>query len=273
MAATKMEYYRKDHHKRQLQTRRLSLTAMIFPGRGHRGSSAAAAERDRAAREEANQQSWLLKLPAELRVRIYELTTPRGRNFGICANKDFVDQCPLLAVCRQTQREVMPVFFGSNTFMILLRSLTKRHWRKKSHSNFTEDAFSYLRNFQLVNNFLCRVGRQKLPHCLHLDGVVVEVDRNSEVVETCKPICSSGINLPSNNAPRPFADSDDHPCFSACCLKSRKVAEERLVKEVETACLQFKHRKLQRQDLVEVGTLSLRTNGYECILCSSSIII
>lgn len=251
-----MEYYRKTHHKPQKQnkSRRQSFASMIFPGR-HRSTSAGA-ERDRAAREEANRDSWLLRLPAELRNYIYDLAVPHGRNMGICAARDLVEQCPLLAVCRQTQKEVMPIFFGTNTFMILLRSLAKRshHWRSKSKQlTFSDHAFASIRKFVLVNNYLCRIGRQKLPHCLHLDGVVISIDRDREAVEICAPICSSGINLPGNNAPRPFATSDDHPCFSACCLKSRKEAEDRMVKEVKSACLQFKHRDLNRQDVVEVG--------------------
>lgn len=248
-----------NRHQKHNPLRRATFPGMIFPGRSHRSSSAAAAaERERAAREEANRNCWLLKLPAELRNYIYELVVPRDRHVGICATRDFVDQCPLLAVCRQLQAEVMPIFFGGNNFMILLRSLAKHshHWRKRPQAAFTEDAFASLRRFQLVNNYLCRVGRQRLPHCLHLDGVVVMVDREKELVFASAPICSSGIDLPGNNGPRPFASSDDHPCFSACCLKSRKEAEDRMVQEVKSACLQYKSRKLIREDVVDVGMSS-----------------
>lgn len=247
----------RNHHQKGGTTQRSSWSSMIFPGRSHRNSSAAA-EKDRATREDANRHSWLLKLPAELRNYVYELAVPQGRHVGICATRDFIEQCPLLGVCRQLQAEVMPMFFGGNTFMIPLRSLAKRshHWRKRTHPSFTEDAFASLSRFELVNNYLCRVGRQRLPHCLHLDGVVVKVDRQMEEVVACQPIASSGIKLPGNSAPRPFASSDESPCFAACCLKSRKDAEERLLKEIKSTCLHFRSRTLSRQDVVDVGESS-----------------
>ena len=162
----------------------------------------------------------------------------------------------MLSTGRQVQAEVTPMFFSSNTFMVLMRSLAKRshHWhRSKVLHSFSEDAFASLRSFQLVNNFLCKTGRQRLPHCLHVDGVVVMVDRNSERAVALPPICSSGINLPGNNTPRPFAVADDNPCFLTCCAKSRKEAEEHLIREIEAAGLHFKHNKLRRGDVVGVA--------------------
>lgn len=251
---------RGESHSKQKGNRRPSLSEMLFPGRHHRSSNAAA-EKERASREVSNQRCRFLTLPGEIRNYIYDLAVPQDRNIGVSATRDLIEICPLLGVSRQVQAETMPIFFGSNTFMILLRSLAKRshyHLRqKKAQRSFTEDAFASLRNLQLVNNYLCRIGRQRLPHCLHLDGVVVHVDRDTEKVITMPPIASSGISLPGNNtAPHPFVGSDDHPCFSACCLKSRKEAENRLVQEIEKGGLHFKHRRLARQDLVDVGELS-----------------
>lgn len=248
---------------RRIQPRRTSLSEMLFPGRSHRSSNAAA-EKERASRELSNGRVIFLTLPGEIRNYIYDLVVPQDRSIGVSAPRDLFEICPLLGVCRQIQAETMPIFFGNNTFMILLRSLAKRshhHLRqKKPGRNFTENAFASLRDFQLVNNYLCRVGRQRLPHCLHLDGVVIRIDRNNEKVTTMPPMCSSGISLLNNSSPQPFRGSDDHPCFSACCLKSRKEAENHLKQEVEKLGVHFKHRRLSRQDLVDVGELSFESH-------------
>jgi len=229
---------------------------MILPGRNHR-YSAAAADRDRMERQETNQQSFLLKLPAEIRNQIYGLLVPRGTQVGICSPRGMVNQCPLLAVCRQIQIEVMPMYFGSNTFTILLRSFAKRShgpWHRKSHRSFSENAFASIQRFQVVNNHLCRTGRQRLPHCLHLDGVVVMIDRKAEIVTACKPICNSGISLVHEQSPHPFAIADERPCYSPCCLKARKESEDRLVASAKAIGLHFRHRNIAREDLVDVGT-------------------
>ncbi|KAK5683392.1 hypothetical protein LTS10_004923 [Elasticomyces elasticus] len=57
----------------------------------------------------------LLLLPAELRIRIYELAVIKPSRVVGCCRKH-LNEPKLSATCQQIRRECLPIFYGDNTF-------------------------------------------------------------------------------------------------------------------------------------------------------------
>lgn len=76
----------------------------------------AAPETARAWREEHNQTPRrFFKLPAELRNKIYHLVVPNEQSithYGRSTRKELV----MLQVCRQMRKDMVPIYYGNNTF-------------------------------------------------------------------------------------------------------------------------------------------------------------
>lgn len=65
----------------------------------------------------ADEQCRLLKLPPELRNRIYELAlSDHDRRIAVNLDKHSRGVPPLLQVCRQTRREALSMYYGGATF-------------------------------------------------------------------------------------------------------------------------------------------------------------
>jgi hypothetical protein len=72
-----------------------------------------------SATQHNHTQSWLYRLPAELRNRIYELALPAGQGLAISV-KAAAAQPALTRVCKLIRQEALPVSYGNNAFLINL---------------------------------------------------------------------------------------------------------------------------------------------------------
>lgn len=69
-----------------------------------------------------HEQSPLIELPAELRNNIYRKALLRDGEISV-SSKESPDEPALLATCRQIRSEVLPIYYGENNFVAVIRVL------------------------------------------------------------------------------------------------------------------------------------------------------
>ncbi|KAK5737132.1 hypothetical protein LTR17_006915 [Elasticomyces elasticus] len=88
---------------------------------------------DHASDHDRNTTPAFFRLPAELRNLIYELALPRNENYMTVRSPTLrcaVQFVPLLATCRLIRGEALPIFFGTNNFMLELGDNSGNHKEK-----------------------------------------------------------------------------------------------------------------------------------------------
>lgn len=98
----------------------------------------------RSKRETLNSKALLFMLPAELRNKIYDLVVT-GNMFLTTGNMSSPSQIAVLQVCRKLREELVPLYYGSNTFSFALSTLQHRESACEWLNSLSVEAVNSLR--------------------------------------------------------------------------------------------------------------------------------
>lgn len=112
------------------------------------------AEQDRADREQCNLHTGLFKLPAELRNKIYAMIVPCGSWLTFYAR--FKEQdIAALQICRAVRVDVIPMFYGDNSFAIDMRSASNAALAWQWLDSLSAEAVASIRKLRLTTIVDC----------------------------------------------------------------------------------------------------------------------
>ncbi|KAK3705651.1 hypothetical protein LTR37_013259 [Vermiconidia calcicola] len=108
----------------------------------------------RGRRKAANRRQPLLKLPAELRNRIYGYVVPRNQWFT-AFNRSTRGDLAFLQVCHSVRSDTVPMYYGDNTFAIDL--MIDDHYLSalKWINGLSADAVASLRKVRMSTRLFC----------------------------------------------------------------------------------------------------------------------
>lgn len=194
--------------------------------------------RERAAREAANYQQGLLRLPVELRMEIYRHLFPADKKHTKIQGHLWL-KCgfiPILHVCRRIRADVIPVFFGKTIATVHLRELN----RKKSmfkHEGFydilDDRSVAYLRWIKIKYHSECSDNGPS-----GFGNVVILIDRLTERVH---------VDSQSSFTSRGSSHEG--------CRGSWMAYIDRLIEKIKTMKLNTRDHHLSKQDFEELSKL------------------
>ena len=107
-----------------------------------------------AHREAANSQLSLIKLPAEIRNRIYERLVPSNK-WLTAYNRSSPTEIALLQVCRSIRADTVPMYYGNNTFALDLRTSEHRFLAYAWINSLSVEAVNSLRKLRISVEIEC----------------------------------------------------------------------------------------------------------------------
>ncbi|KAK3704782.1 hypothetical protein LTR37_013613 [Vermiconidia calcicola] len=190
--------------------------------------------RKAAKRKAANCRQTLLRLPAELRNRIYGYVVPRNQWFTAFIRSNISDLA-LLQVCHSIRSETVPMYYGDNTFAIDLTIDDHYLSALKWINGLSADAVASLRKVRISTRLFC------------LCKEAVRASGDHSIVESIKISMSFAVSINKTCEEEPFGVLMESCCY---CGERPIEAAAQANKYLEGMELDEEENAVSREDLL-----------------------